>query len=103
MFKKVKMSQEAPFKGNSGELGLFRNGGAGRNGRGLSVKWAVSIPLTDMHYIYNIYIIYIDNIYIYIYIYIYIIHTYIMHTYIIQIYIYVYIYIYINKDKKTRK
>ena len=58
MFKKVKMGQEAPFKGNSGKLGLFSNGGADRNGRRLSVKRGVSIPLTDyalyIQYIYNI-------------------------------------------------
>ena len=62
MFKKVQMSQEAPFKGNPGELGLFSNGGADRNGRGLSVKWGISIPLTDYAlYIQYIYITYIDN------------------------------------------
>ena len=33
MFKKVKMGQEEPFKGNSGELGLFSNGRAEGNSR----------------------------------------------------------------------
>ena len=38
MFKKVKIGQEAPFSGNSGELGLFSNGRADGNWRGIAFQ-----------------------------------------------------------------
>ena len=51
MFKKVKMGQEEPFKGNSGELGLFSNGRAEGNSRCVVYHMmgggGGSIPLTE--------------------------------------------------------
>ena len=69
MFKKLTLGQEASFKGNSGEWGLFSNGGADLNGR-----WVV-LQIRGFNTPYALCIIYI-HMYKYIYIYIHI-YTYI--------------------------
>ena len=49
MFDKVKMGQEAPFKGNSGKLGLFSNGRADGNWKGVVFQMGVSITVTEQN------------------------------------------------------
>ena len=66
-FKNVNMDQEAPFKENSRELGLFSNGEGDRNGR------VIIFPMGGFNTPYGlciIYKIYVICIYIYMYIHI---------------------------------